>query len=995
MRFKWLGSFKFQFFMTVFTVMSLLFGGVIFNTDRLLKTLTLSNTEAAIAQTSEMLNLLIVENTESGELDELEIYLTELMSSESKAVVYLALLDENGHKIIATPSLPNPLPPIIPFQQQLRMQENIIHIEQPVLFADNKIARLRFGYSTLMNNQAREKIFTHNFLFFLVGVLSAMAALLILGMKAAIQFRQLIFASQSMAGGDYAVRAKDQGNNELSELAKNFNEMALAVAAQTNALRDSEGKLSAMFAGVQDGIIIVDIETKRLLDVNSAICEMLDYSKDEMLAMILEDIVPPQHLVGVLRKFELAVRGDIKLIKEAPILGRQGDYLPVDIAISLFNNQGRRLLAGFFRDVTERKQAEQELHEHRLNLEKMVADRTASLERSEAIAHVGGWHLNLQNDFLSWSDETYRIFETPIGASISVPLFFSYIHPDDVDKVSQAWEAALNGAEYNIEHRIIVGNSVKWVRERAEFEFNRQGQATVAHGAVLDITELKAGQRELEVIIDNLPTVFFTKDRQGRHLMVNRRYEEAVGVTKQAALGRTDFEIFSAEGAESIVDVDREVLNSGKALTFEEQVPHPDGTAHHYLTTKVPLLDAKGDAYALIGLATDINEQKKLQAQLMAAKNEAERLMKVKSEFLANMSHEIRTPLNAILGLAKIGERDSQEEAIGELFKQVLNSGQHLLGLLNDILDFSKLEAGKLVAEKHQFQLADMVENVIRLMMDQAKVKELSLNFAIQQNVPQWVQGDSLRLKQILLNLLSNAVKFTHRGEVSLHVSALAPNIIFDVKDTGIGMTEQQMAHLFSPFEQGDSSTTRRFGGSGLGLAISQNLAELMGGKITVRSELDKGSVFSLALPLTATSAEIAVEPQPEIPPEVGNRLQGKRILVAEDVEINRFIIEDILIQEQAEVVFAENGLQAVEQVEQQTANSFDIVLMDVQMPVMDGYQAARKIKQLAPQLPIISLTAHAMQEERERCLAAGMLDHVTKPVESEVLITAILKYML
>jgi CheY-like chemotaxis protein/anti-sigma regulatory factor (Ser/Thr protein kinase)/HPt (histidine-containing phosphotransfer) domain-containing protein len=267
------------------------------------------------------------------------------------------------------------------------------------------------------------------------------------------------------------------------------------------------------------------------------------------------------------------------------------------------------------------------------------------------------------------------------------------------------------------------------------------------------------------------------------------------------------------------------------------------------------------------------------------------------------------------------------------------------------------------------------------------------LKFAVEAvpDLPQWVAGDEQRLRQILVNLLANAVKFTDRGEVRLHVTRRGDETFFAVSDTGIGMPDEQVARLFRSFEQADNSPTRRYGGSGLGLAISQTLANQMGGEIVVTSTSGAGSTFTLRLPQPATEA-----PLPKALPAgatAQRRLEGLRLLAAEDVDVNRLVLEYLLDSEGAQVLFAENGQQAIERLQESGASAFDAVLMDVQMPVMDGYQATRRIRQIAPALPVIGLTAHALGEERDRCLAAGMVEHVTKPIDADVLVAAIRRH--
>lgn len=983
-------SLRFYFLLTAFAML-VLFGGAIYNTNRMLKSFAQENTQTIISQTSEILNLAVSPNTTAAALAELQIYLNELVGDDSKAIFYLCLLDERGNVLASTPATPEPLPvPSDDFDKQLL--EGVIHVKQPILFADNRIGQLRFGFSLRQIKRAREQILYENLLLLIAGLCLALLILWAIGGRISRQISQLLKISEALTDGDYQSRAVISGRSELSLLGQRLNSMAQAISERTDALRRSEHKLSAIINGARDGILIVDVKTLKFVNANPAICEMIGYRRDELLKLGVEDIHPPEGLDYALEQFRKLAYEKGGLAKEVSVKRKDGSVFLVDITAALIKNDRQDLLAGFVRDVTERRRIEQQLREQQGNLEKLVAKRTASLERSEAIARVGGWSLDIMTEQLIWSNETYRIFEMPVGFPIDMERFVEHIHPDDAEMVLDAWNKALSGVPYDIEHRIVAGGRVKWVRERAKVEFDEQGQALMAHGAVLDITELKVSQQRLEAIIENLPLAFFIKDTAGHYLMINKYYEEVIGVGRERVIGKSDVDIFPIEVAKKKTETDRQVFANAARLVVEDWMPHADGSIHDYLKTKVPLLDERGKPYALIGLATDISELKALQQELSLAKDEAERLMKVKSEFLANMSHEIRTPLNAILGLAKIGERDSHEGESRRLFGQVLSSGQHLLGLLNDILDFSKLEAGKLAIEKRHFSLTDAVRDVERWVLEQAQMKNLAFTVQLENKLPAWVEGDSLRLKQILLNILSNAIKFTQQGGVNMMVKRFGQDVCFEVSDTGIGMSEQQLARLFSPFEQADSSTTRRFGGTGLGLAISYSLAKLMDGEISVSSEEGKGSIFSVCLPLPEVELEHEVESQERGSEEGHQRLSGLRILVAEDVAVNRFIMEDLLQQEGAHAMFAENGLQALDLVEKKRAKAFDVILMDVQMPVMDGYEAARRIRKIAPDLPIISLTAHAMAEERQRSLEAGMVDHVTKPVDVDVLVNAILR---
>jgi signal transduction histidine kinase/CheY-like chemotaxis protein/HPt (histidine-containing phosphotransfer) domain-containing protein len=379
--------------------------------------------------------------------------------------------------------------------------------------------------------------------------------------------------------------------------------------------------------------------------------------------------------------------------------------------------------------------------------------------------------------------------------------------------------------------------------------------------------------------------------------------------------------------------------------------------------------------------------------QLQEARNQAEAANRAKSQFLANMSHEIRTPLNAVLGFAQVGWRTTRDPGAKDRFRHILASGRHLLGIINEVLDLSKLDAGKLHIDSLPFELIANVNNALSIVQESAQTKDLRLSAEYQPELPDWVTGDPRQLLQILVNLLGNAIKFTQKGDIRLTVYPANGQICFSVIDAGIGMDNAQIARLFKPFEQADSTTTRQFGGTGLGLTISHNLARLMDGSITVESVLGKGSTFTLCLPLTKT-----LQPEHHVPGEpqtAGARLAGLNVLAVEDEELNRMVLREMLEYEGAAVVLTENGQQALDLLEELGPASFDIVIMDVQMQLMDGYEATRRIHSVAPSLPVIGLTAHAMAEERERCLAAGMVAHVTKPVDVDYLVAVMLQQLL
>ena len=389
----------------------------------------------------------------------------------------------------------------------------------------------------------------------------------------------------------------------------------------------------------------------------------------------------------------------------------------------------------------------------------------------------------------------------------------------------------------------------------------------------------------------------------------------------------------------------------------------------------------------------DVLERKRTEELQEAARLEAERLARMRSEFVANMSHEIRTPLNGMLGLAQIGHRNHAGNAdAAATFARILESGRLLLAIINDILDFAKIEAGKLTLEQAPVVLDRLIDEVVAMQADRAVEKGIDLQVQRAPDVPASCLGDSVRLAQILTNLLSNAIKFTDKGQVRLRVGYAAGQLRLTVSDTGIGMSAETLERLFQPFEQADSSTTRRFGGTGLGLAITRQLIDAMGGRIVVRSTQGAGTTFDVSLPCRVAIGDPA-PPASVAPPAEPRRLAGMRLLVAEDNEVNRLVLEDMLNFEGARTIMVESGRLAVDVIAAQGAAAFDLVLMDIQMPDMDGYEAAGLLRDMAPDLPIVAQTAHALADEAERCRAAGMVAQLTKPIDGEDLVAVVRRY--
>jgi PAS domain S-box-containing protein len=412
--------------------------------------------------------------------------------------------------------------------------------------------------------------------------------------------------------------------------------------------------------------------------------------------------------------------------------------------------------------------------------------------------------------------------------------------------------------------------------------------------------------------------------------------------------------------------------------------------------------DEQGRPTLVVGTSVNTTVRKETEAALRAAKEASEASNHAKGQFLANMSHEIRTPLNAVIGLSQLGLEEPDPIRLREYLGIILQSGSGLLGLLNDILDFSKMDAGELKVEAVPFDLGEFLQALRRTLSTTAEAKDLALDFVLASSLPSVVVGDPLRLRQVLTNLVSNAIKFSSRGRIVLRAEAgRAPNVLeFRVTDAGPGMTPEQLATLFQPFHQADASTTRRFGGSGLGLVISRSLAQLMGGAVEVESTSPTGSTFFFRAQVASPTAE-EVESITRNRRKADDRiappkeLAGRHVLLVEDNRINQLLARTLLEKAGMSVTLAEDGAQAVTAACEGKPH-FDAVLMDLQMPVMDGYDATRIIRERlgAASPPIIAMTAHAMSDARAACLAAGMVAHLTKPIRVQTLYETLVSFL-
>ncbi|MBC7771728.1 MAG: PAS domain S-box protein [Pyrinomonadaceae bacterium] len=546
------------------------------------------------------------------------------------------------------------------------------------------------------------------------------------------------------------------------------------------------------------------------------------------------------------------------------------------------------------------------------------------------------------------------------------------------------------------------------------------GVARFVGCVVLEITERKKVEVELrrqkellQNVIDNIPCAVFWKDRNSVNMGGNRLAARDLGFSSPAdLLGKDNFDLqISRAEAESYTRYDREVMERGEPLVnLEEVITKADGIQLQVLTSKVPLRGATGEVFGVLAVYLDITARKRMEEDLRQAKLAAEAASRAKSQFLANMSHEIRTPLTAILGYADLlrddGDAASSQNRLATI-ETICTAGEHLLAVINSILDLSKIEADKVVITPVETPLMAILGEVESFVRPKASAKGIVLSVHLETPVPERIISEPTHLRQIITNLAANAVKFTQHGSVEVRVRVVetgkGSRLQVDVEDTGSGMSSAQAGEIFTPFTQVDAGMARQFGGTGLGLIISRRLAILMGGDVTLeRTCPGKGSTFRMDLPLIPApgsamknSIESHVQ-RPTTTTMIQTVCLHGRILLAEDGPDNQRLIVYHLRKAGAEVDIADNGKIALEMLRDAAIaeRPYDLLLSDMQMPVMDGYTLVHTLRQQGSTLSIVALTAHAMAEDRTRCLAAGCDDYATKPIDKAQLVSTCAAWM-
>jgi PAS domain S-box-containing protein len=657
---------------------------------------------------------------------------------------------------------------------------------------------------------------------------------------------------------------------------------------------------------------------------------------------------------------------------------------------------------------------------------KMLHKKTQDLEReqlklSEAqkLSHIGSWEWDVEENTISWSDELYRIYGLEPGKDkITVEKINEMMHVADKEHVRKIIsESKQTHDSFSFYYRIILpGEEIKTIQTRGEVIVDETGKVVKMVGTDQDVTD-RIREEELQKLVlaatQSYNSVIIT-DITGKIEWVNEGFTKLTGYELNEVIN-TQSDLFKKRFSTGLTDQAyyfESVIHEKKPITFESKNFTKDRKEYWIITTLTPVIGKSGEVERIIAIDSDITSRKKMEEELMKAtrvaedalmkgnkvlnelikaKQELEESMKIKEQFLANMSHEIRTPMNAIVGFTNLVLKTELSKEQQQYINAIKVSGENLIVIINDILDFSKMQSGKFVFEQIEFRISKVVSTLTELMHGKAAEKDIKLTKKIDERITDCLIGDPTRLNQILLNLTGNAIKFTEHGEVTIQVDLISEvnddvELKFSVIDTGIGISPDKLSVIFEGFTQASSETTRKYGGTGLGLTIVKQLVELQGGTISVNSEEGKGSVFSFNLKFKKSIFDC--KPKDVVDNDVKmENFEELNILLVEDNVLNQILAKKVLTDWKWNVEVAENGLIALEKVKE---NNFDLILMDIQMPEMDGYEATRNIRKTYEppkcNTPIIAMTAHALVGEAEKCIAAGMDEYISKPFDVKVL---------
>ncbi|MBU0972381.1 MAG: PAS domain S-box protein [Proteobacteria bacterium] len=802
-----------------------------------------------------------------------------------------------------------------------------------------------------------------------------------------------------------------------------------------------EKKYKGLFHHIADPIMVFDQEDLHIIDCNRAFLTVYGYTRDELKTMTPHDLHPEEERGKVNQNIH-----DTEKIQTHRYthITKHGKTIDVEVRSDVTEYQGRPAWISNIRDITDRNRLENELKEHRDVLGRQVEQRTRALK--EEIAERKQTETKYKTLFESSSDAVVLLDKTVCFDCNQAALTIFGCQTKEEFCSFQIWNFSPEMQGNGQKSEDLAGEKLKeaYQNGRANFEWihkNVRTQKTfpadvllsvmelngkkMLQAVIRDITQRKHAEKKLQYseekyrgMIENMQDVFYRTDIDQNLTMISPSGLRLLGYDPDAVILGNNIGTLFYKNSPHYARFLKTLKKKGRVSNFELTLVTRDDTPVPVMSSSKFYTDSHGNALGIEGTITNITERKRAEEQLQHAKVLAESATKAKSEFLANMSHEIRTPMNGIIGMAELILDTALDPDQLNLVTTIDKEANSLLEIINSILDFSKIEAGKLELELAPFNLRLLFEELSTTFAISARKKQLAFVSSFPPDIPERLIGDPVRLRQILVNLIHNAIKFTHRGEISIWVETLKQEnnrveLQFFVQDTGIGIPEEKQKTIFESFAQADGSTTRKYGGTGLGTTISKHLVQMMGGEIGLESRPYTGSTFwftacfmeNLSENTRSDSKLWVPATEPGLPPLGREKIQ---ILLVEDYPTNQQVAIKLLTGLGCQVSLAENGQKAVEMFK---TSRFHLILMDIQMPLMDGYEATRLIREhekksrqtfvlnnpgkehLWYRTPIVAMTAHAMKGYREKCLAADMDDFITKPMKKKTFLSLVGPY--
>ncbi|MGL4597377.1 MAG: PAS domain S-box protein, partial [Bacteroidia bacterium] len=610
------------------------------------------------------------------------------------------------------------------------------------------------------------------------------------------------------------------------------------------------------------------------------------------------------------------------------------------------------------------------------------------LNAAQRQAKIGSWEWDSTSNTFTCSEELHLLLGLSMQNPVSEEVFFLHIHASEVTMIKKTMALSLRRrSPFEIDHRVLIDNQVQnmYMTGQAVDEFRLLG-------TIQNITERKKIEEEIKLtelrfrsLFEYSQNMICTHDMGGNLMSINASGAHILGYEPEELIGTNLQDIVAPDVSHEVVQYLENIQAHGNGEgILKIRKRNSENTIWMY--NNIRLNDVHGIPYVL-GSCVEITARFKMETELRQAKKMAEEALVMKDRFVANISHELRTPMNAILGFVEILLQSNINAEQRTQLMAVQTAGDNLTAVINDILDLAKIESGKIDFENRPFQLREICKSVKLLLDQRAQEKGLLFEWSCDPKIPQYMLGDGLRLSQVLINLVGNAVKFTQQGHVKFTFSCEGENeesmmLNCRVEDSGIGIEPEKIQEIFEPFTQASKDATRKYGGTGLGLSIARDLIELQGGQISVESKLGQGSTFEFILPVNKVGLDAVLEVENALQPVTISN--GLKILLAEDHPLNQQLAQKLILDFGFSLVIVNNGIEAIEAL---NMHVFDVILMDLQMPGMDGYEATRIIRtELKLQTPIIALTAHSANGEKERCLALGMNDYLSKPFRAQEL---------